>query len=77
MDRSSCTFFLEGYSYSRYICETLASTNTIQVTSFLGADIAAETVIEFTIDSIINPGTYWSTGEITINTIDSSETVVD
>ena len=77
MDRSSCTFFLEGYTYSRYICATYASTNTIQVTSFLGADIAAETVIYFTVDSVINPGTFGATGEITINTIDASETVVD
>lgn len=39
IDRSSCSFFLEGYSYQRYYCATLASSNTIQVTQFLNADI--------------------------------------
>ena len=74
MDRSSCTF--TGFN-SRYYCATYASTNTLEVQSFTDSTIAAETLIEFTFDSIISPGTYGVTGEITINTIDSSDTVQD
>ena len=43
----------------------------------MDATIVAEEVIYFTIDSVINPGTYGSTGEIQINTIDSSSAVID
>lgn len=78
IDRSSCTFFLENTQYdSTPICETLASSNTLQATYFLSSDIDAEEMIYFTFDSVISPGTYGTTGEITVNTIDSSETVVD
>lgn len=78
IDRSSCTFFLENTQYdSTPICQTLASSNTLQATYFLSSDISAEEMIYFTFDSVISPGTYGTTGEITVNTIDSSGTVVD
>lgn len=73
--RSSCSFIF--YGASRYDCTTYAPDNMIVVKGFTTSTIKALTLIEFTIDSIINPGTYGSTGEITINTIDSSDVVQD
>ena len=74
-NRSSCSFIMNGAS--RYDCTTYALDNKIVVKDITTTTITARTLIEFTIDSIINPGTYGSTGEITINTLDSSDVVLD
>ena len=74
MDRSSCAF--TGYS-SRYYCQIFASDNMLEVREFTDATIDAQTLITFTIDSVINPGTFDATGEITIYTIDEYSSAVD
>ena len=75
-DVSSCTFVYANAS-DNWLCLTDSDTNTIEVTSFTDSTIAAETVITFEIDSVINPGTYGVTGEILVNTIDSLSIVQD
>ena len=74
MDRSSCTF--TGYN-NNYYCQTLSDTNEILIREFTTDTIAAKTVLEFTIDSVISPGTYDDTGAITLSTMDSSLVNVD
>ena len=74
MDRSSCTF--TGYD-SRYFCRTYAETNSIEVFSFTSSTIQAQTVLQFTLDSIINPGTMEQTQAINVSTLDSNNDVID
>lgn len=74
IDRSSCTF--TGYD-TRYYCRTYSDTNSIEVYSFTSSSISAQTVLYFTLDSILNPGTMDSTGAITLATIDSNSDVID
>lgn len=74
MDRSSCEF--TGYE-SRYYCRTYYETNSIEVFSFTDDTIDAQTVLYFTLDSIINPGTFDSTGAITFAILDSNSDVID
>ena len=74
MDRSSCSF--TGYS-SRYYCQIFASDNILEVRQFTDATIDAQTLITFTIDSVISPGTYDQTQAIDIITIDEYSAEVD
>ena len=74
IDRSSCSF--TGYA-TRYYCQILADTNTLEVRQFTDDIIEAKDIINFTIDSIINPGTFDATGAIVISTIDEYSSVVD
>ena len=60
---SSCAF--KGYN-TRYYCLTLPTTRTIEVRQFTTKTITAKTLMKFTLDSIISPGTFGATGAIKI-----------
>ena len=74
MDVRSCSF--TGYE-SRYQCLTIPDENTIEITDFLAEDITADTLIEFTIDSVISPGNFDATEDISILTFDSNGAQID
>ena len=74
MDQSSCTF--TGYD-TRYYCQTISADNEIVVRTWTSSTIAAKEVLTFTVDSVISPGTFDSTSEITLSTMDSTDVNVD
>ena len=47
------------------------------VRTWTSSTIAAKEVLTFTVDSVISPGTFDSTGEITLSTMDSTDVNVD
>lgn len=62
---------------SRYVCEADGDENSITLLDFSTEIIGATAEFTFTVNSIINPGTYDATGMIYFATLDESSVVVD
>ena len=71
---SRCIF---GRYNSRYFCQAFAETRKLEVYSFTDELIPAATLLNFTIDSIRNPGVYGETGEIMVQTLDNLGNAID
>lgn len=69
MNRSSCKF--TGYS-ERYNCQLFPDTNTIEIRDFTANEIPAKQLITFTVDSVLNPGTFGQIGLGTFLTMDAA-----
>lgn len=73
-DRARCIF---GRYKTRYDCQVFASERKIIARSFTDSTIKAGTLFHFTVDSIRNPGQLGATDDITIETIDQTDSQVD
>ncbi len=74
MQRASCTF--TGFN-ERYFCQLFSATNTIEIRDFTSTEIPAKQLMTFTVNSIMNPGTFGAVGEGQFYTMDAAQKQLD